>query len=166
MVTLNSDGRYDPLYLRKTTPTSGSGPDRALPRGNEFGSLAARLRDARLARPGQGRLARLTAATSCARSRKQNLQVSAGQLGAEPIKGRRRLPDRDQRTGPAAFEPKSSATSCSRPARTARSWRLATWRTSNSRQRLYVRTNVDNSPTAVLGVFQAPGANSLATRDA
>src|SRR6266478_2755640 len=51
--------------------------------------------------------------------------------------------------------PRSSATSCSRPAPTARSCASRTWRGA-----------LDARYTTVIAVFQAPGANVLAVRDA
>jgi len=63
--------------------------------------------------------------------------------------------------------PRSSATSCSRPAPTARSCASRTWRRIELGASDYtLRGALDARYTTVIAVFQAPGANVLAVRDA
>jgi len=102
LVTLISDGRYDALYLRNYANIRVKDQIAACPASERFSNLAAAITRCELARP--DRVA----------SRGSPLRRRARDPGAEPAslgrparrradQGRRRLPDRYQRTGPAAF---------------------------------------------------------------
>jgi len=88
LITLISDGKYDPLYLRNYANIRVKTRSRAYSRRRPDTDVRRRrLCDARMARSGQDRFARYDRGRRGARHPEQNIQVSAGQLGAEPIKG-------------------------------------------------------------------------------
>src|SRR5882757_6937737 len=167
LVTLISDGRYDALYLRNYANIRVKDQIARLPGVGEirqFGSgdyaMRVWLDPDKVASRG------LTAGDVVRAIQEQNLQVSAGQLGAEPIKGgadfliainaQGRLRSTEE-FGNVVLKTGANG-------EVVRLADVAHIELGASDYTL--RTQLDNSPTAVLGVFQAPGANSLATRDA
>src|SRR5712672_76729 len=167
MVTLNSDGRYDSLYLRNYANIRVKDQIARLPGVGmiwQFGSgdyaMRVWLDPDKVASRG------LTAGDVVRAIQEQNLQVSAGQLGAEPIKGgadfliainaQGRLRSTEE-FGNVVLKTGANGEVV----------RLADVAHIELGASDYtIRTQIDNSPTAILAVFQAPGANSLATRDA
>src|SRR5580693_1053853 len=167
LVTLISDGRYDALYLRNYANIKVKDQIARLPGVGEiqqFGSgdyaMRVWLDPDKVASRG------LTAGDVVRAIREQNLQVSAGQLGAEPIKGgadfliainaQGRLRSTEE-FGNVVLKTGANGEVV----------RLADVEHIELGASDYtIRTQLDNYPTAILAVFQAPGANSLATRDA
>src|SRR5712671_4961465 len=167
MVTLNSDGRYDSLYLRNYANIRVKDQIARLPgvgQIQQFGSgdyaMRVWLDPDKVASRG------LTAGDVVRAIQEQNLQVSAGQLGAEPIKGgadfliainaQGRLRSTEE-FGNVVLKTGANG-------EVVRLADVAHIKLGASDYT--IRSQLDNSPTAILGVFQAPGANSLATRDA
>jgi len=119
-----------------------------------------------LARPDRVASRGLTAGDVVRAIQEQNLQVSAGQLGAEPIKGgadfliainaQGRLRSTEE-FGNVVLKTGANG-------EVVRLADVAHIELGGSDYT--IRTQLDNYPTAILAVFQAPGANSLATRDA
>ncbi len=167
LVTLISDGRYDALYLRNYANIRVKDQIARLPGVGmiwQFGSgdyaMRVWLDPDKVASRG------LTAGDVVRAIQEQNLQVSAGQLGAEPIKGgadfliainaQGRLRSTEE-FGNVVLKTGANGEVV----------RLADVAHIELGASDYtIRSQLDNSPTAILGVFQAPGANSLATRDA
>src|SRR6267378_1626936 len=167
LVTLISDGRYDALYLRNYANIRVKDQIARLPGVGEiqqFGSgdyaMRVWLDPDRVASRG------LTAGDVVRAIQEQNLQVSAGQLGAEPIKGgadfliainaQGRLRSTEE-FGNVVLKTGANG-------EVVRLADVAHIELGGSDYT--IRTQLDNYPTAILAVFQAPGANSLATRDA
>src|SRR5258706_4402068 len=167
LVTLISDGRYDALYLRNYANIRVKDQIARLPGVGEiqqFGSgdyaMRVWLDPDKVASRG------LTAGDVVRAIQEQNLQVSAGQLGAEPIKdgadfliainaqGRLRS---TEEFGNVVLKTGANG-------EVVRLADVAHIEVGGSDYT--IRTQLDNYPTAILAVFQAPGANSLATRDA
>src|SRR5882724_6113698 len=100
------------------------------------------------------------------RIQEQILQVSAGQLGAEPIKGGADFLIAINAQGRLRSTEEFGSVVLKTGAN-GEVVRLADVAHIDLGASDYtIRSQLDNSPTAILGVFQAPGANSLATRDA
>src|SRR5882757_3919564 len=167
LVTLISDGRYDALYLRNYANIRVKDQIARLPGVGEirqFGSgdyaMRVWLDPDKVASRG------LTAGVVVRAIQEQNLQVAAGERGAEPIKGgadfliainaQGRLRSTEE-FGNVVLKTGANG-------EVVRLADVAHIELGASDYTL--RTQLDNSPTAILGVFQAPGANSLATRDA
>src|SRR6266436_4577804 len=167
LVTLISDGRYDALYLRNYANIRVKDQIARLPGVGEiqqFGSgdyaMRVWLDPDKVASRG------LTAGDVVRAIQEQNLQVSAGQLGAEPIKGgadfliainaQGRLRSTEE-FGNVVLKTGANG-------EVVRLADVAHIELGGSDYT--IRTQLDNYPTAILAVFQAPGANSLATRDA
>ncbi len=167
MVTLISDGKYDALYLRNYANIKVKDELARLPGVGQIrmfggGDYAMRvwLDPNKIAARG------LTAGDVMRAVREQNLQVSAGQLGAEPIKGgndflisinaqgRLRTPEE---FGDIVLKAGASG-------EVVRLSDLA--RIDLGASDYTLRGQLDNYQTSIIGVFQAPGANSLTTRDA
>jgi multidrug efflux pump len=167
LVTLISDGRYDALYLRnyanikikdELARLSGVGQIRQFGSGDY--AMRVWLDPNKVASRG------LTAGDAVRAMREQNLQVSAGQLGAEPI------------TGGSDFLIAINAQGRLRSAEEFGNIVLKTGANGEvvrladvahvdlGSSDYTIRGQLDNDPTAILAVFQAPGANSLTTRDA
>jgi multidrug efflux pump len=167
MVTLISDGRYDPLYLRNYANIKIKDELARLPgvgQIQQFGSgdyaMRVWLDPNKVASRG------LTAGDVMRAMREQNLQVSAGQLGAEPIKGGAdfllAINAQGRLRSPEEFDNIVLKTGAN-----GEVVRLAdVARVELGSSNYTIRGGLDNYPTAVLGIFQAPGANSLTTRDA
>src|SRR5438445_2903910 len=167
LVTLISDGRYDALYLRNYANIRVKDQIARLPGVGEirqFGSgdyaMRVWLDPDKVASRG------LTAGDVVRAIREQNLQVSAGQLGAEPIKGGADFLIAINAQGRLRSTEEFGSVVLKTGAN-GEVVRLADVAHIDLGASDYtIRSQLDNSPTAILGVFQAPGANSLATRDA
>jgi multidrug efflux pump len=167
MVTLISDGRYDALYLRnyaniriKDELARLSGVGQIQQFGSGDYAMRVWLDPNKLASRG------LTAGDVLRAVREQNLQVSAGQLGAEPIKG-----DADFVIAINAQGQLRSAEEFGnvvlKTGANGEVVRLAdVARVDLGSSDYTIRGQLDDYPTAILAVFQAPGANALTTRDA
>ncbi len=167
LITLISDGRYDPLYLRnyanikvKDELARMSGVGEIQQYGS--GDYAMRV----WLDPNKVASRNLTAGDVVSALQEQNIQVSAGQLGAEPIKNgsdflisinaQGRLSSSEE-FGNVVLKTGTNG----EVVRLADVARIELGASDYS-----LRAQLDNYPTAILGVFQAPGANSLTTRDA
>ena len=167
LVTLISKGQYDALYLRnyanikvkdELTRLPGVGQIRMFGGGDY--AMRVWLDPDRIASRG------LTAGDVMRAVREQNLQVSAGQLGAEPIKGgsdflisinaQGRLRTAEE-FGDIVLKTGASG-------EVVRLGDVA--RIDLGASDYTLRGQLDDYQTAIIGVFQAPGANSLTTRDA
>src|SRR5258708_30883304 len=96
----------------------------------------------------------------------QNLQVSAGQLGAEPIKGGADFLNAINAQG-RLRSTEEFGNVVLKTGANGEVVRLADVAHIELGASDYtIRSPLDNYSTAILAVFQAPGANSLATRDA
>jgi multidrug efflux pump len=167
LITLISDGRYDPLYLRNYANIRVKDQLARIPGVGQIrlfggGDYAMRvwLDPDKVASRG------MTAGDVVRAIQEQNVQVSAGQLGAEPIKGgsdfliainaqgRLRTP---QEFGEIVLKTGSNG-------EVVRLSDVARIELGASDYTL--RGQLDHYNTSIIGVFQAPGANALATRDA
>ncbi len=167
LITLISDGKYDPLYLRnyanirikdQLARIPGVGQIRLFGGGDY--AMRVWLDPDKVASRG------MTAGDVVRAIQEQNVQVSAGQLGAEPIKGgsdfliainaqgRLRTP---QEFGDVVLKTGSNG-------EVVRLSDVAHIELGASDYTL--RGQLDHYNTSIIGVFQAPGANALATRDA
>jgi multidrug efflux pump len=167
LITLISDGKYDPLYLRNYANIRVKDQLARIPGVGQIrlfggGDYAMRvwLDPNKIASRG------MTAGDVVRAVQEQNIQVSAGQLGAEPIKGgsdfliainaqgRLRTP---QEFGDVVLKTGSNG-------EVVRLSDVARIELGASDYTL--RGQLDHYNTSIIGVFQAPGANALATRDA
>jgi len=167
LITLISDGKYDPLYLRNYANIRVKDQLARIPGVGQIrlfggGDYAMRvwLDPNKIASRG------MTAGDVVRAVQEQNIQVSAGQLGAEPIKGgsdfliainaqgRLRTP---QEFGDVVLKTGSNG-------EVVRLSDVAHIELGASDYTL--RGQLDHYNTSIIGVFQAPGANALATRDA
>src|ERR1700741_30178 len=167
LITLISDGKYDPLYLRNYANIRVKDQLARIPGVGQirlFGSgdyaMRVWLDPDKVASRG------LTAGDVVRAIQEQNLQVSAGQLGAEPIKGGAdfliAINAQGRRRSTEEFGNVVLKTGAN-----GEVVRLADVAHIELGASDYtIRSQLDNYPTAILAVFQAPGANSLATRDA
>ncbi len=167
LITLISDGKYDPLYLRnyanirikdQLARIPGVGQIRLFGGGDY--AMRVWLDPDKVASRG------MTAGDVVRAIQEQNVQVSTGQLGAEPIKGgsdfliainaqgRLRTP---QEFGDVVLKTGSNG-------EVVRLSDVAHIELGASDYTL--RGQLDHYHTSIIGVFQAPGANALATRDA
>ena len=167
LITLISDGKYDPLYLRnyanirikdQLARIPGVGQIRLFGGGDY--AMRVWLDPDKVASRG------MTAGDVVRAIQEQNVQVSTGQLGAEPIKGgsdfliainaqgRLRTP---QEFGDVVLKTGSNG-------EVVRLSDVAHIELGASDYTL--RGQLDHYNTSIIGVFQAPGANALATRDA
>ncbi|TMJ98839.1 MAG: multidrug efflux RND transporter permease subunit [Alphaproteobacteria bacterium] len=167
LITLISDGKYDPLYLRnyanirikdQLARIPGVGQIRLFGGGDY--AMRVWLDPDKVASRG------MTAGDVVRAIQEQNVQVSTGQLGAEPIKGgsdfliainaqgRLRTP---QEFGDVVLKTGSNG-------EVVRLSDVARIELGASDYTL--RGQLDHYNTSIIGVFQAPGANALATRDA
>ena len=167
LVTLISDGRYDALYLRnyanikikdELARLSGVGQIRQFGSGDY--AMRVWLDPNKVASRG------LTAGDVMRAMREQNVQVSAGQLGAEPIKGGADFLIAINAQGRlrSAEEFGNIVLKTGANGEVVRLADIAHVDLGSSDYT--IRGQFDNDPTAILAVFQAPGANSLTTRDA
>jgi multidrug efflux pump len=167
LITLISDAKYDPLYLRNYANIRVKDQLARIPGVGQIrlfggGDYAMRvwLDPDKVASRG------MTAGDVVRAIQEQNVQVSAGQLGAEPIKGggdfliainaqgRLRTP---QEFGDIVLKAGSNG-------EVVRLSEVARIELGASDYTL--RGQLDHYNTSIIGVFQAPGANALATRDA
>jgi multidrug efflux pump len=167
LITLISDAKYDPLYLRNYANIRVKDQLARIPGVGQIrlfggGDYAMRvwLDPDKIASRG------MTAGDVVRAIQEQNIQVSAGQLGAEPIKGgsdfliainaqgRLRTP---QEFGDIVLKAGSNG-------EVVRLSEVARIELGASDYTL--RGQLDHYNTSIIGVFQAPGANALATRDA
>lgn len=167
LVTLISDGKYDALYLRNYVNTKIKDDLARIPGVGQVqlfggGDYAMRM----WLDPDKVASRNLTAGDVVRAIREQNLQVSAGQLGAEPIRGgsdflisinaqgRLRTPEEFGKivlkTGANGEIVQLSDVA----------------RVELGASDYTLRGQLDNYQTGVIGIFQAPGANALTTRDA
>jgi multidrug efflux pump len=167
LVTLISDGKYDALYLRNyvninvkdaLTRLPGVGQIRMLGGGDY--AMRVWLDPDKIASRG------LTAGDVMRAVREQNLQVSAGQLGAEPIKGGSdfliSINAQGRLRTPGEFG--DIVLKAGAGGELVRLGDVA--RVDLGASDYTLRGQLDNYQTSVIGVFQAPGSNSLTTRDA
>ncbi len=167
LITLISDGKYDPLYLRNYANSRVKDqlariPGVGLIRLFGGGDYAMRiwLDPANIASRG------MTAGDVVRAIQEQNIQVSAGQLGAEPIKGGSDF---------------LIAINAQGRLRTAQEFGDIVLKTGSNGEVVRLsdvarielgasdytlRGQLDHYNTSIIDVFQAPGANALATRDA
>ncbi len=167
LITLISDGKYDPLYLRnyanirikdQLARIPGVGQIRLFGGGDY--AMRVWLDPDKVASRG------MTAGDVVRAIQEQNVQVSTGQLGAEPIKGGSDF---------------LIAINAQGRLRTAQEFGDVVLKTGSNGEvvRLFdvahvelgasdytLRGQLDHYNTSIIGVFQAPGANALATRDA
>src|SRR6266700_974947 len=167
LITLISDGKYDPLYLRnyanirikdQLARNPGVGQIRMFGGGDY--AMRVWLGPDKVASRG------MTAGDVVRTIQEQNIQVSAGQLGAEPIKGgsdfliainaQGRL-----RTAQEFGDIVLKAGSNGEVVRLSDVARIELGASDYT-----LRGQLDHYNTSIIGVFQAPGANALATRDA
>ena len=119
---VSPDGKYDTLYLRNYARLHVKDELARLPGVGEAQHLRRRrLRDARLARPGQGRLARPDRRRRGARDARAERAGLGRPARRRADAERQRLPDSRSTPRAACSTTRSSATSCSRAATTARS---------------------------------------------
>jgi len=166
MITLISDGRYDPLYLRNYVNTKIKDELARLPGVGQVqlfggGDYAMRI----WLDPNKVASRGMTAGDILSAVREQNLQVSAGQLGAEPIasgsdflisinaQGRLRTPEE---FGEIVLKTGANG-------EIVRLSDVA--RIELGANDYTLRGQLDDYPSGIIGVFQAPGANALAARD-
>ena len=167
LITLISDGKYDPLYLRNYANIRVKDQLARIPGVGQIrlfggGDYAMRvwLNPDKVASRG------MTAGDVVRAIQEQNVQVSAGQLGAEPIKGgsdfliainaQGRL-----RTAQEFGDIVLKAGSNGEVVRLSDVARIELGASDYT-----LRGQLDHYNTSIIGVFQAPGANALATRDA
>jgi len=167
LITLISDGTYDPLYLRNYANIRVKDQLARIPGVGQIrlfggGDYAMRvwLDPDKIASRG------MTAGDVVRAIQEQNIQVSAGQLGAEPIKGgsdfliainaQGRLRTAEE-FGDVVLKTGSNG-------EVVRLSDVARIELGASDYTL--RGQLDRYNTSIIGVFQAPGANALATRDA
>src|SRR5712675_594277 len=167
LITLISDDKYDPLYLRNYANIRVKDQLARIPGVGQIrmfggGDYAMRiwLGPDKIASRG------MTAGDVVRAIQEQNIQVSAGQLGAEPIKGgsdfliainaQGRLRTA-QEFGDVVLKTGSNG-------EVVRLSNVARIELGASDYTL--RGQLDHYNTSIIGVFQAPGANALATRDA
>ena len=167
LITLISDGKYDPLYLRNYANIRVKDQLARIPGVGQIrlfggGDYAMRvwLDPDKIASRG------MTAGDVVRAIQEQNIQVSAGQLGAEPIKGGSDF---------------LIAINAQGRLRTAQEFGDVVLKTGSNGEVVRLsdvarielgasdytlRGQLDHYNTSIIGVFQAPGANALATRDA
>ena len=167
LITLISDGKYDPLYLRNYVNIRVKDQLARIPGVGQIrlfggGDYAMRvwLDPDKVASRG------MTAGDVVRAIQEQNIQVSAGQLGAEPIKGGTDF---------------LIAINAQGRLRTAQEFGDVVLKTGSDGEVVRLsdvarielgasdytlRGQLDHYNTSIIGVFQAPGANALATRDA
>jgi len=167
LITLISEGTYDPLYLRNYANIRVKDQLARIPGVGQIrlfggGDYAMRvwLDPDKIASRG------MTAGDVVRAIQEQNIQVSAGQLGAEPIKGgsdfliainaQGRL-----RTAQEFGEVVLKTGSNGEVVRLSDVARIELGASDYT-----LRGQLDHYNTSIIGVFQAPGANALATRDA
>src|SRR5467141_5437839 len=167
MVTLISDGQYDALYLRNYANIKVKDELARLPGVGQIrmfggGDYAMRvwLDPDRIASRG------LTAGDVIRAVREQNIQVSAGQLGAEPIKGGSDFLIAINAQGrlQSAEEFGNIVLKTGANGEVVRLADVARIELGASDYTL--RGALDARYTTAIGVFQSPGANMLAVRDA
>jgi multidrug efflux pump len=166
LITLISDGRYDPLYLRNYINTKIKDELARLPGVGQVqlfggGDYAMRI----WLDPNKVASRGITASDVLRAIREQNLQVSAGQLGAEPIAGGSdfliSINAQGRLRSPEQFGGIVLKTSAN-----GEIVRLAdVARIELGANDYTLRGQLDDYPSGVIGVFQAPGANALAARD-
>ena len=167
LITLISEGKYDPLYLRNYANIRVKDQLARIPGVGQIqlfggGDYAMRvwLDPDKIASRG------MTAGDVVRAIQEQNIQVSAGQLGAEPIKGGSDF---------------LIAINAQGRLRTAQEFGDVVLKTGSNGEVVRLsdvarielgasdytlRGQLDHYNTSIIGVFQAPGANALATRDA
>ena len=167
LITLISEGKYDPLYLRNYANIRVKDQLARIPGVGQIrlfggGDYAMRvwLDPDKIASRG------ITAGDVVRAIQEQNIQVSAGQLGAEPIKGGSDF---------------LIAINAQGRLRTAQEFGDVVLKTGSNGEVVRLsdvarielgasdytlRGQLDHYNTSIIGVFQAPGANALATRDA
>ncbi|OQW53616.1 MAG: multidrug efflux RND transporter permease subunit [Proteobacteria bacterium SG_bin9] len=166
LITLISDGRHDPLYLRNYANIKVKDELARLPGVGQVqlfggGDYAMRfwLDPNKVASRG------LTASNVVRAVREQNLQVSAGQLGAEPIEGGSDFLISINAQGRLRTVEEFGNVVLKTGAN-GEVVRLAdVARIELGASDYTLRGQLDRYPTGVIGVFQAPGANALAARD-
>ena len=167
MITLDSDGRYDALYLRNYANIKIKDELARIPgvgQIRQFGSgdyaMRVWLDPNKVASRG------LTAGDVVHAIQEQNLQVSAGQLGAEPISGGADFLIAINAQGRLRSTEEFSNVVLKTGANGEIVHLADVARIELGSSDYTMRSQLDNYPTAVLGVFQVPGANALSTRDA
>ena len=167
LITLISEGTYDPLYLRNYANIRVKDQLARIPGVGQIrlfggGDYAMRvwLDPDKIASRG------MTAGDVVRAIQEQNIQVSAGQIGAEPIKGGSDF---------------LIAINAQGRLRTAQEFGDVVLKTGSNGEVVRLsdvarielgasdytlRGQLDHYNTSIIGVFQAPGANALATRDA
>src|SRR5258708_3528188 len=167
LITLISDDKYDALYLRNYANIRVKDQLARIPGVGQIrmvggGDYAMRiwLDPDKIASRG------MTAGDVVRAIQEQNIQVSAGQLGAEPIKGGSDF---------------LIAINAQGRLRTAQEFGDVVLKTGSNGEVVRLsdvarielgasdytlRGQLDHYNTSIIGVFQAPGANALATRDA
>lgn len=166
LITLISDGRHDPLYLRNYANIKVKDELSRLPGVGQVqlfggGDYAMRvwLDPNKIASRG------LTAGDIARAIREQNLQVSVGQLGAEPIEGGSDFLISINAQGRlrSVEEFGNVVLKVGANGEVVRLSDVA--RVELGASDYTLRGQLDRYPTGVIGVFQAPGANALAARD-
>ncbi|SDC63998.1 multidrug efflux pump [Bradyrhizobium brasilense] len=167
LITLISDSKYDPLYLRNYANIRVKDQLARIPGVGQIrlfggGDYAMRV----WLDPDKIASRAMTAGDVVRAIQEQNVQVSAGQLGAEPIKGGSDF---------------LIAINAQGRLRTAEEFGDVVLKTGSNGEIVRLsdvarielgasdytlRGQLDNFNTSIIGVFQAPGANALATRDA
>jgi multidrug efflux pump len=167
LITLISDGKYDPLYLRNYVNIRVKDQLARIPGVGQIrlfggGDYAMRvwLDPDKVASRG------MTAGDVVRAIQEQNIQVSAGQLGAEPIKGGTDFLIAINAQGRlrTAEEFGDVVLKTGQNGEVVRLADVARIELGASDYTL--RGQLDHYNTSIIGVFQAPGANALATRDA
>src|SRR5258705_3369839 len=167
LITLISDGTYDPLYLRNYANIRVKDQLARIPGVGQIrlfggGDYAMRvwLDPDKIASRG------MTAGDVVRAIQEQNIQVSAGQLGAEPIKGGSDFLIAIHAHGRlrTAQEFDDIVLKTGSNGDVVRLSDVARIELGASDYNL--RGQLDHYNTSIIAVFQAPGANALATRDA
>ena len=167
LITLISDGKYDPLYLRNYANIRVKDQLARIPGVGQIrlfggGDYAMRI----WLDPDKVASRGMTAGDVVRAIQEQNVQVSAGQLGAEPVKGGSDF---------------LIAINAQGRLRTAQEFGDIVLKTGSNGEVVRLsdvarielgasdytlRGQLDHYNTSIIGVFQTPGANALATRDA
>jgi len=167
LVTLISDGKYDALYLRNYINTKIKDELARLPGVGQVqlfggGDYAMRI----WLDPNKVASRGITAGDIVSAVREQNLQVSAGQLGAEPIAGGSDFLVSINAQG-RLRSPEEFGNIVLKTGTNGEVVRLSDVAQIELGASDYtLRGQLDDYPSGIIGVFQAPGANALSARDA
>ena len=163
---VSPSGKYDSLYLRNYATLKVKDELARLPGVGQVQIFGAGEYAMRIwLDPNKVAARGLTASDVVSAMQEQNVQVSAGQLGAEPMPTRSDYLLSINAQGRLQTR-RVPATSSSRAATTARSCGCATWRASKWAPAATLRAQLNNKDAVGIGIFQSPGANAIELSDA